>query len=675
MISRLLHTKISQRANPPPYLETLRNKLASLRRKLLGRIDRRFKSLDVGRDVLVEGMCAFALATSSSAKDVLRHYHHMRQEAMSGNMAESSSGHESMLLALRLYVNTLRDTQAVIPSQLAHAMDKLRSTSLFKSKDLYSLMELNLDVHERWIGDDIKTFTPYIRHDDLSKAESDRLLKQWAKTAFSHFLSGLQNKMHDVEDPLALMKLRRQILDLWLSNQHQLMGSNTAENLDGLREVFNLQATRMIHSRVSKLDHVSTLVSSMLHNWQPGISDLAPSLWDSSMTSMEISYGGQAFREILTARSLGKNEPLDRIFHEYMTFLSEIEAVEETIKMSREAKWVDDMDEVDDDDDLLDNKQVLLSEDDPRLLQEVLNRSLQEAFTKLQATLGKTQQELGEQDPSRGQKACLLIRTWREIRQHLPRDYQDHTLGLKSIPGLQHIIANEVVDFPRQRCSRRLQRLVNSTFLPSRPLWEGSPELPILPSPWTYRLLLDVMTSMTACGSDIWSPQATNTLKKELNLQIARALGDALSHEPTQVNGHAGGDSEGSQDPKPNAEPIPTEEVVEIEDVDLNAAQRENPADPTSNTPVNGVTSDSGTDSPRPTKESFKNIKIQIVFDTAYLINATSIKDPGAEDNALVSLKVELIGGLGLETKSVERMEKDAAEYWKRTSLLFGLLA
>ncbi len=665
VISRLLHTKLSQRPNPPPYLETLRNKIASLRRRLLYRIDRRFKDLDLAGDVVVEAMCAFALATSSSAKDVIRHFHHSRQEAMSESMMENSVGHEGMLMALRLYVKTLRDTQAIIPGQLAHALEKLKSTSIFRSQDVYSLMELNLDVHERWIADDIKTFTPYIRHDDLSKAEAEKSIKLWAEQAFQSFLRGLRKSLENVQELQALMQLRGQVLELWLSNHQHLMGVDTAESLDGIREIINLLARSIIHRKASNLNRVGIIVYDTLQAWQPDIHDSTLSLWDFSMMSIEMSHGGKDFREALTARSLGKNGPLNILSHEYMEFLSSIEAIEATIKTIQETKWQDRMEDVEDDDELLDNKQALLSVDDPRLMQEELNHALHEAYAELQSSLGKIQADLQEDDSSRCPKSCFLIRTWREIRQHIPKSYKNPSLGLTSIPELHRIIANRVLKPPLYRCSRRLQKTTNLTgILPSRPLWEGDPELPVLPSPWTYRFLLDLMSSMTTCGSDIWSPQATAALKRQVIVQLAALLEESLSHEATKVNGHGNEQSDGDQDETISAD-------GDTREAQLEQAGQEAAAD----TPINGSTVDSETHPSEPTKPLSNDAKIQTFFDTAYLINATSIKDLAAEDNELVSLQSRLVGDLALEAESVDRMKTGAAEYWKRTSLLFGLLA
>lgn len=685
VISRLLHTKLSQRPNPPPYLDNLRNRLASLRRRLLGRVDRRFKSLEISRDALVEAMCAFSLATSSSPKDVIRHYHHIRLEAISANMGQGDDGHDTLLFALRLYVRTLKDTQAVIPTQLGHALEKLKSVSLFKSQDVYSLIELKLDVHERWIGDDIRIFTPYIRHDDLTKAEAERSLKQWARSAFGSFLAGLRNRIQDVEDPERLIDLRSQVLELWLSNHQHPTGVDSAETLDGLRDVFNLQSARLIQSRVSKLDRVGSIAKNVLQNWQGGVSDLTPSLWDSSMTSMEFENGGKPFRETLANRLTSKNRPLNRLSLEYVSFLESIEDLERMIKKLREARWADDVDDVDDEDDLLGNKQVLLSEDDPRLLQEELNIALHQAYHELQIMLYKLPDK--SETTNSGQQAAYLIRVWRELRQHLPKSYQNPKLGNTSIPSLQHTIADEALRVPLERCSKRIAKMSQAKLLQARPLWEGDPELPVLPSAWTYRFLLDLTSSMTACGSDVWSPQAVSALKKELILSIAPML---EGRRTVQVNGHRDRDlldgedkeeEELEEEVKKDEEEIEERVREENGEIDGDEAGKSAAKDETNGEkpekpveePVNGTVSNGHVEH-KPDEEPGDE-RIQRFFDVAYLTIASAVKEMEAENNQLLSLQGSLAQDLALEPKSVERMKKDAAEYWKRTSLLFALLA
>src|SRR4051794_38878422 len=86
VVSRLLHKALSQTSNAPSLVEKLRYQLASLRRHLLRHIDRQFSNLSPSTSVLVDAMCAFSLATSSSPTDVLRHFTHVRLQAIAAQL-------------------------------------------------------------------------------------------------------------------------------------------------------------------------------------------------------------------------------------------------------------------------------------------------------------------------------------------------------------------------------------------------------------------------------------------------------------------------------------------------------------------------------------------------------------------------------------------------------------
>ena len=650
VISRLLHTKMSQRAKPPLYLESLRDRLGSLRRKLLNTIDKRFKSLDVARDALLEAMCAFSLATSSSAKDVLRHYHHVCQGAIIERIDHEKPGKENILVALQLYIRTLRDTQALVPNQLARALEDLKTTPLIKSPDVHCIADLNFDIYERWLGNDIQIFTPYTRHNDLSDVEAEKSSNQWAKSTFSTFLGILRKRIQDDQDPRELIQLRKQVLDLWLSNRRHAIMTDFMESFNGLRNVFNIQATRIGQIRSSKLNSVVDIVESILHDWQPEISGLTLSLWDSSTATIELSDGSRQFRECLTNRSLGKNEALSKVVHEYKAFLVNVEAVEEMITKMRKTNWTDDVDEVEDDDDLLDSKQTLLGEDDPNYLQEWLKASLSEAYNHLERTIDDLLPQKG--DEFRSPKSCFLLRIWRELRQHTPSSYSNLTFGLSSVASLYTTNAEEVLHPPSQKCSRRLQRLFEIDRLPTRPLWEGDPQLPVLPSPWTHRLLLDLVESMTACGSDIWSPQATQTLKKALIVRISPLIEKlAFDDRPSLINGHVNGPTSKDELREAQKEQPPSPDPIE-----------ENPTTSPIKNQSNGHFPTNSTPSAQPANH-LSDLKTQTLFDISYLINATSIKVLSPAENALLSLQGRLVEDIALEAKSIERIEHIAIDY------------
>ena len=668
VISRLLHTKLTKLSNPPPYLEVIRHKIWSLRRRLLARVDRRFKRPDVSTDAIIEAMCAFSLATSSSAKVVLQHYYQIRQESLSDSMEKSEERHENLLLGLEIYVRTLRDTQAITPSQLAIALEKLKSVPLIKSRDVHQLTDLDLDVHERWIDDDIKTFTPYIKHEDITRAEIELMLGPWARQAFETFLNGLQHETKDVTDPFALMHLRRRILETWLSKHLHSLGVDAAEALDRLRAVFNLQAISIVQDRALRLGQMTTIVQEILQDWRSSISDLSPSLWEFALTRMQTKTAGKAFRDSLTAQSLGINEPVARVSYKYKLFLSDIEVVEEMIKKLRETKWANDLDDMDDEDELLDKTPALLSKDDPDLLQDRLKNVVTEAYDNLQLTLSRLWQQTS--NDNRAEKSCFLIRTCREIRQHLPKTYQNSILDAL-IPELQRVVVETVLHNPVQSSSRRLKRIAGTDGLAARRLWEGDPPLPVLPSPWAYRLLLELSTSMTACGSDMWSPQATVILKSLLRSQLTSLIQGLSDHEVIEVNGLVNGNVHGDQEEKTQERTSPSLDGDEEESNQDGIPQGDH-AETRIGGQVNGSPSHTRIPS-HPSRAQSNDFRIQTLFDIDYLAYATSVEGLNAAENDLMSMHNKLRTDLALESKSVERIRKTAEEYWKRTNLLFGL--
>ena len=96
VISRLVHKALSQSESKPPIVDQLWEKLLSARRQLLRRIDRRLASTTGDTASLTESMCAYALATSSTPSDVLKHFHKVRKDKMVNEHDHNSSAWHSM---------------------------------------------------------------------------------------------------------------------------------------------------------------------------------------------------------------------------------------------------------------------------------------------------------------------------------------------------------------------------------------------------------------------------------------------------------------------------------------------------------------------------------------------------------------------------------------------------
>lgn len=656
VMSRLLHQKLSQRQKPPPYLDILRNRLANLRRKLLDKIDRRFQALELTGTALIEAMCAFSLATSSSATDVLRHFHHIRLEAVAHQGQKNDESGHDLCQALKVYTKTLKDTKTYFPGEIATALQNLKATPLCKSRDLRSLIELKLETHEQWISDDIKMFTPYVRHVDIQKSEASRYLKEWAEHASASFLVGLRRKVKLLDNFAVIMQLRTQLLQLWLPNSQHSLGIEVSEVLDSIRHAFNARFTWLIKAQAKSLDDLAIATGKKLQHWQKSQPNLCASLWDSSITSMEITVGGKAFTKTLLDRSTGRDEALIAVFNDYRTWLERIEQIEEMIIAMRKIRWEDVADETDANDDPMD-KQDLLSEEDPQLLQDKLRECLDESYSSFSNSVRTMASKISE--PGGGPQAVYLLRIWREIRHKPPQSFENHQyLGLDSINSLHDTLATSAAHTPLQTCEKRLKKSLHGKTLLDRPLWEGTPELPVLPSSWTFRLLTELISSMTGLGVDIWSPRATNLLKGKLKVQLEAVLRSAMTAPVVKeqlVNGDAAVD-ELTKDIEEGKREVDQEEVEEQQEED---SKEENPAETKA--------------SPAPQQTPTLEFKTQLLFDLLYLWHAFHPIPSSGEDNG-IETHLSIVGETGLSEESVKRIKRDAEGYWKRSCVLFGLL-
>ena len=683
VLSRLLHTKLSQRPQPCPYLETLRRRLASLRRRLLAKVDRTIKKVDQSRDILVDAMCAFALATSSSPMDVLRHYHHVRLEAIREQKGEHDIK-SSISRSLKIYVNTLKDTRAVIPGQLPQALGGLKSAPLLEKADMLNLIELNLDLYKRNLGDDIRNFTPYIRLENLQGSDLEDLLEKWAQQAFSSLLDNVRDNLKEIEESHQLVALRTEVFQLWYSNQQYVTGIASTEVVDELRDVFNAQWSSIIKRQTSSLIQVSSTVLEIFRDEQDSVSDDDLSLWAPSMFSLETANGAKYFREALKTRLQGRSGALNFAVNQYARWTKNVDVIDDSIQTASAIKWADDLNDIEEDYDILNKKQKLLSEDDPRTIRKELSESVKAAFNNLQESLQSAADDLGEQD--RGRRAALLLRLWREIRQHLPKSYQNMSLGLDAIGGLHRLIARVTARMPLERGKLRARNTYTKSSVPGRLLWEGDPPLPRMPSPWAFRLLRELSSAMADVGSDIWSRQATETMKQHLRVSLASHFHELTETEPhtTGPPTHEGNDddsSEKAEDQESSAHDDDDDARVAAgaDDSQTPVITENNDATTLQNGHAQSSSSSSSSEPPsnrRPSPE----IPIQRLFDVLYLANATAPKETqevGTAHDPWLAMQASAAAGekLDLAPEPAKRMRKAAEEYWKRTSLLFGLLA
>ncbi|MCJ1285558.1 hypothetical protein MMC26_004899 [Xylographa opegraphella] len=639
VVSRLLHTKLSEQLSVRTYIDKIRARLARLRQKLLSHIDRQLKNLHLSSDEVVDTMCAFSLATSSSARDVLRHFHHVRAEAISAHTSLSGEPEAYILEALRLWVRTLQDTNTIVKRRLSQSLAKLKSTPLFKDPSVWSIKDLDYDVHTRWIGDDLKNFVPYIRHDDLQSSMTVDQLNIWAPKTLEVYLSNVDLLLNSIADPAIIVNLRSKCLKLWMSNRRHYVGVGGEEVFDHFRQPFRQRLAHLIQEDSRSLEALSTKIMTIIQDQDQFTSELSQPLWKSSLASMNVSLGAEMFLSTVRDNVSGADNALNLVRHSYQHWLDVMNRWVSTITELKQLRWDDSLDELDEDDDTVEKLESLLNGDDPQDMERELSRSLGAAFDLFQATaseLTKDLRTIGSVD----RKAAFLLRVLRHVRQNLPKAYANTELAASVVNDLQSAVAEYVVDNVMGKQNSSISKAANGSKVQGRLLWDGVPELPILPSPWTFKLLRSLQLSMANTGTDLWSPVAVAKVKSMLREAMILAL-----------SAQAPVESISSGDREANSRPL-----------DSNTASND---DQLSNGNGHG---------PHNPNTAESDCKTQLFFDLTFLAHATSspaIKESGdIFGDRLQKAESESL----LVSTSVMQVKKSAAAYWKRSSLLFALL-
>ena len=654
VLSRLLHKALSQTANKPPFVDNVGDQLGSLRRKLLSRIDKHLSSPTADTSTLVENMCAFSLATSSTPTDVLRHFHHVRMEAIVEAFEPHKKVQEHILNSLELCVRTLQDTQAIFPRRLADSLAKLKLHPLMQDPDVRAITELNLDIHERWIVNEARNYTPWPRHDELQRVDAEKLLKSWANHAISSFLKGMKDVLSHVQDPKAVAKLRRQLFETWLASGSGVPGLKSSGVLDDLRVAINSHLGSIVHVRAQGLHIIISEISKILENWSATNREIKTSLWDNSTTSMEISNGAESFKQAVLDKSHGRNDYVLRIVSMYQQWADSVLEAKSIIKEMREARWDEDFgDSADDSDDEfgLDSKQALLSEDDPRSLEEKVQEVISEALLELQKNLKTLIARLtSDTQESSLPQAIFLLRVLREVSERIPR------LGLKdtwstspSLPfasplvePLHNALATSISQSALDSLKRCLRKFSTSRRILSRTLWEGNPPLPVQPSPGTFKFLHTLSKDMGVCGSDLWAPGAVRTIKSVAGTEVCNLLKECANSIQAE------------------------DETLVVYNRQINSIKQEGDEDDQQ------VEDESTIDKCEVKKEKLT----QLLFDISYLQRCLSLSDHGSSsDEHFDTLSEATCQAASLDEAGRVRLRKSAADYRKRTYLLFALLS
>jgi len=645
VISRLLHNTLSQHESTPPFLEDLRKQLAYLRQALIKRINKRLASINTTEDSIIESLAAYCLAESSSSDDAIHHFHQVRLDVIVNQLALSR---ENIPKSLRNFVRTLQTSKVLRSRQFSDVLSKLKTRPILSDPEIRSLDGLEIEVFGRWSAPNVKNFTPWITLSELSRSKAVESIKEWSLHAFDKFADGCQKSLSQSNDFAELLSLRADTVELWLSSWGSTITHGSVDVLERLRNIFNDHLKRVLTAQVQTIDEVADQISSTIAAWESTVHEPVGSLWDPDLTNADFSNGAGAFKQTVADRLLGRDDDVSTVLQKYKFWFASIEEVNDSIDCMRRLKWTDILVGVEVEDEDIDiNPQ--LNEDDPNLLSDSLHSAVRQALDSLKTSVGDVFKAFGSSHAR--EKAVFLLRVIRLVRRDIPTGFiaKGFTFSSEVVLELQKLLAAEIVAqsgslslVPSSKCHPKTGE---PKLVPGRSLWEGEPSVPVQPSPGTFEYLRRLTATMDESGPDLWDPSTVKVLKDALQKHLDSVLGSTLEELEAWKPENPDAESK-TKDDKPAQNGV---------DEDAQVSTEAETATETPNSPFHA--------------EVLRDWKVQLLFDTMYLANMLG------DANQLADVADRVQKSAAPSEASVKAVQKSAQEYWKRTEMLFGLLA
>lgn len=666
-----------------------KKKLDSLRRRLRTTLEKTMDKAgpDSDRDDVLKALAAHSLANSSGTKDTLRHFLEVRFKAIAVALDyEEEDGRarspDDVIQSLRLYARTLLDVQAFVPNKLSQALNALTKTPLLEDASLQNLEGLRLDIFERWCGEEIQYYTPFIRHDDLDGTQAREMFDSWVEKGEQVLLDGLKKTMEPIHDFKSITELRTNLLQLWIREGSKVRGIDPEEVQNNLRKTINAQMLAVLDSKVSKLRLVGSEVKATLESWKDGATGKLPGLWDEEGYDDALAIGARPFLQEVASRFYGRSDAVSKALNCYSSWFHIIDDVKEVVGQLEKQRWDNDFDEVEDEE-TIEARQQLLSKDDPKMLQQKLDTSLDASFE----SLGKELQQLWDsksESSSSSDVAMYLVRVLRDIRRQLPQRDNLKSFGLDMVPALHQTI---IVSTSTSPVDEFVKTGLSGRVAVGRPLWEGDPALPNQPSPQTFQFLHSLLLSLSDAGVDLWTSAAMSALKKHVGQRLCEAWSQELeslqfNEEVKEVKKDAVEVKEPEDENEKEAKEQQVDAEKESETKEDEEKQEENDEENKEDAGEKGEPGSSEKDqdvekeedgSPSG-NEQLRDLCIQWLFDIS-LLRLSIGNVAGDATQEFQKLEDAVYERTGLEDASRQQVGKAAKSFWGRTSLLFGLLA
>lgn len=710
-------------------------KLVALRSKLLRMIDRKLSRPDASNKQLVEYLTAFALATSSSITDVLVHFQHVRTRSIKqSHQLEVRTSQQEVIRRLQLYTSTCRAVRALFPDLVKASLRSLSAAPLISDSSVKSLESLELGRHGVWLNADVQNYTAFTRSDDLTKPQAEQMLQEWTRKALGALLTSIQADLVTITQIDRLIEVRKEALQLWLSTRQYVRTTNHENTLMQLRTPFIERAKSILEGNVQQLlSAVATPLMSSISRWDAGEkSSGAASLWDRDLLSLDTSNGATDLRLTVVQRRYGKidlsiAEPLIA----FQSIAKELERIPVSLRKMRDTQW-DDEYAFDDEyhgeqyDDVPQQSTIsALTREDPDVIAKAFRAAIGTAFASIEDWISEHVGNLDLDCSSDTSPGLAIVRLLRGLRQEVPRlrlslEAERAQAGFcqSTFETYQARLVTSLCDFVKPTYLSSTSRLTAQIYQ-QRPLWDGTPPLPVLPSAAAFKFLRTTVKRMEYLGTDLWSPTVVEDCKERLQDVVREALSAAL-HEiqssqeapakpvdgpqqskhapkdgvvdtsgPDMINGdtpkedqandegqaaETANESRDTVDDNSNNDEV-TETTTDDETHDKSDGKARQQSDDKTHETSDGTSVTDLEALTSAAKEQHRYKLVQLTFDARYLQHALALPDASAQRDALADIAISLEKSAELPRIESEKIGKNAADYWKRTYLLFGLLS
>ena len=473
---------------------------------------------------------------------------------------------------------------------------------------------------------EIQDFVPFIKHNDLAGPDIDSPTFGWSRDAFGSFIEALKVRVEKVQSTTQLLGLRKALLEVWLPVCVSTPVHSKADILDTLREVLNKRMNNLIHNETATLMDIGIAIATTMGE-NPGEGRPSLSIWDETFVTMPAAKGASTFKQQLRLRHLGNSEGISRILRSVEAWIEKVRATKAVTQQLRRDRWRDLVEEDETDDDAAAGVESVLQSVDPQLYEGGQDSAVAQAITNFQLSIINAANET--RDECRAHQIHWTLRVIRETSQRLHQAFPEADLNKLDtvVPSLHSRLALDI--------AAGLLALSGSIFSPQRlsppsgsHLWEGTPPLPVQPSPRTFKLVHKLSETMANLGADLWTYAAVSALKKAIS-----------------------------------------QSIVEQGFFDLDAGNLR--AKITDGIPNGTITVNGHNPSPRPSAHS---ATIQDLFDVFYLNCALALKQ--GDDVVQLAGVIDKLSTLSdCEESHAKVVRRRAKDYWARTNLLFGLLA